>query len=438
VQSFHIETDTSVLYGVGKQESVMRITYLHQYFNTPQMSGGTRSYEMARRFVVAGHEVHMITSSRGKNSHHASGWVEEIIDGIHVHWLAVPYSNKMSFKARVLAFLKFAVASGIETHTVGGDVIFATSTPLTIALPAVYASRRLKKPMVFEVRDLWPELPIAVGALKNPVLKKAAKWLELFAYKNADHVVALSPGMADGVIKSGYPPGGVHVIPNSCDIDFFQVSENKGQNFLNNHPELQGGPLVLYAGTLGLINGVGYFVDIASAMLQIDPAVRFLIVGDGKEQDQIRRKAASVGVLGKNLWMMPPIPKAKMPQLLSAATICSSLFIDLPEMWNNSANKVFDSLAAGRPIMINYEGWQADLIREAGAGLVVPPADATQVAKMLHNFLSNPDLIKKAGQAAFHLGKTKFNRDDLANKLMAVLRKASADYTDFRRLGAQK
>jgi glycosyltransferase involved in cell wall biosynthesis len=113
--------------------------------------------------------------------------------------------------------------------------------------------------MVFEVRDLWPELPIAVGALKNPVLKKAAKWLELFAYKNADHVVALSPGMADGVIKSGYPPGGVHVIPNSCDIDFFQVSENKGQNFLNNHPELQGGPLVLYAGTLGLINGVGYF-----------------------------------------------------------------------------------------------------------------------------------------------------------------------------------
>jgi len=411
----------------------MKIIYLHQYFNTPQMSGGTRSYEMARRLVAAGHEVHMITSRRERNNN-ASGWMEEIIDGIHVHWLAVPYSNKMSFKARVLAFLKFAVASGIEAHRVGGDVIFATSTPLTIALPAVYASRRLKKPMVFEVRDLWPELPIAVGALKNPFLKKAAKWLERFAYKNADHVVALSPGMAKGVIKSGYSSDRVHVIPNSCDIDLFQVLQSEGQEFLNSHPELQDGPLVLYAGTLGLINGVGYFVDIANAILQIDPTVRFLIVGDGREQNKIREKATSAGLLKKNLWMMPSVPKSEMPRLLSAATICTSLVIDLPELRNNSANKFFDSLAARRPIMINHEGWQADLIREAGAGLVVPPADATQAAKMLHDFLSEPDRVKNAGQAAFHFGETRFNRDDLANKLMTVLRKASADYTDFHRL----
>jgi glycosyltransferase involved in cell wall biosynthesis len=265
-------------------------------------------------------------------------------------------------------------------------------------------------------------------------LKKAAKWLERFAYKNADHVVALSPGMADGVIKSGYPSGRVHIIPNSCDTDLFQVPQSEVQEFLNSHPKLQDSPLVLYAGTLGLVNGVGYLVEIANAMLQIDPAVRFLIVGDGKEQDQIRRKAASAGVLGKNLLMLPHVPKAGMPRLLSASTICTSLFIDLPEMWNNSANKFFDALAAGRPIMINHEGWQADLIREAGAGLVVPPTDASQSAKILYNFLSEPDRVKNAGQAAFHLGKTRFNRDDLANNLMAVLRKASADYTDFHRL----
>jgi len=404
----------------------MKIIYLHQYFNTPQMSGGTRSYEMARRFIAAGHEVHMITSSREKNSN-ASGWVEEIIDGIHVYWLAVPYSNKMSFKARILAFLKFAVASGIKAHRVGGDIIFATSTPLTIALPAVYAARRLKKSMVFEVRDLWPELPIAVGALKNPFLKKAAKWLEKFAYKNADHVVALSPGMADGVIKSGYSPDKVHVIPNSCDTDLFQVPQSEGQEFLNSHPKLQDGPLVLYAGTLGLINGVGYFVDIANAMLQIDHVVHFLIVGDGKEQDQIRGKAANAGVLRKNLWMMPSVPKSEMPQLLSAATICTSLVIDLPEMWNNSANKFFDALAAGRPIIINHEGWQADLIRETGAGLVVPPDDAEQSAEILYTFLSDPEKVTKAGQTAFQLAKARFGRDDLAEELLNVLQKASAD-----------
>ncbi len=401
----------------------MKIIYLHQYFNTPQMSGGTRSYEMARRFVAAGHEVHMITSSREKESN-ASGWVEEIIEGIHVHWLTVPYSNNMNFKARISAFLKFALASGIKARKVGGDVIFATSTPLTIALPAVYAAKRLKKPVVFEVRDLWPELPIAVGALKNPILKKAAKWLELFAYKNADHVIALSPGMGEGVIKSGYPPDRVHVIPNSCDTDLFQVLQSEGQKFLKFHPELQDGPLVLYAGTLGLINGVGYLVDIASAMLKIDRTVRFLIVGDGKEQDQIRRKAVSAGVLGKNLWMMPPVPKAEMPRLLSAATITTSLVIDLSELWNNSANKFFDSLAAGRPIMINHEGWQADLLRETGAGLVVPPDNADQSARMLHEFLADSEKTTKAGRAAFQLAKVRFNRDDLAGELLDVLKKA--------------
>lgn len=388
------------------------------------MPGGTRSYEMARRFLASGHEVHMIASRQKKNPDF-SGWLEENIDGIHVHWLHVLYSNKMGFKARISAFLKFAVSSAVKACKVGGDIIFATSTPLTIALPAVYAARRLKKPMVFEVRDLWPELPIAVGALKNPFLKIGARWLERFAYKNAEHVVALSPGMAKGVIKSGYPPDRVHVIPNSCDIDLFQVPESEGAKFLNDHPELQGGPIVLYAGALGLINGVGYLVDIASAMLQIDPAVRFLIVGDGREQNQIREKAAKAAVLGKNLWMMPLVPKSEMPGLLSASTMATSLVINLPELWNNSANKFFDALAAGRPIMINYEGWQADLIREIGTGLVVSPANAIRSAKILHNFLSDPNKVKKVGQAAFRLAKTRFDRDVSARKLLAVLQKAS-------------
>lgn len=388
------------------------------------MSGSTRSYGMAHHFVLAGHEVHMITSRREK-SMSSSGWLEESIDGINVHWLPIPYSNKMSFKARISAFLKFAVASGVRARKVGGDVVFASSTPLTIALPAVYAARRLKKPMVFEVRDLWPELPIAVGALKNPFLKIGAGWLERFAYKNAEHVVALSPGMAKGVIKSGNPPDRVHVIPNSCDIDLFQVPESEGVKFLNDYPELQGGPIVLYAGALGLINGVGYLVDIASAMLQIDPAIRFLIVGDGREQNQIREKAAKATVLGKNLWMMPLVPKSEMPGLLSASTMATSLVINLPELWNNSANKFFDALAAGRPIMINYEGWQADLVREIGAGLVVSPTNAIQSAKILYNFLSDPNKVKKAGQVAFLLAKTRFDRDVLARKLLAILQKAS-------------
>ena len=175
----------------------MRITYLHQYFNTPEMSGGTRSYEMARRLVAMGHEVNMITSWREDDGR--KGWFETAEAGIKVHWLPVPYSNKMGFKERISAFFRFAWGAARKAASLPADVVFATSTPLTIALPGVYAARRQKAPMVFEVRDLWPELPIAIGALKNPFLQFMARQLELFAYRNSKAIVALSPGMRDGV-----------------------------------------------------------------------------------------------------------------------------------------------------------------------------------------------------------------------------------------------
>src|SRR5690554_854503 len=132
----------------------MKVIYLHQYFNTPEMSGGTRSYEMARRMVAAGHEVHMVTSYREQDANR-KGWFLTEEAGINVHWYPVPYSNHMGFVQRIKAFIAFALAARKKSVELDGDIIFATSTPLTIALPAVPASRKKKIPMVFEVRDLW-------------------------------------------------------------------------------------------------------------------------------------------------------------------------------------------------------------------------------------------------------------------------------------------
>ncbi len=137
----------------------MKILYLHQYFNTPNMSGGTRSYEMAIRMVKKGHQVHMITSLRDGSTEFGT-WKKETINGINVYWLSVPYDNKMSTMRRIYSFIIFAFKAGSKAISIGGDVIFATSTPLTIAIPAIQAKKKLKIPMVFEVRDLWPELPI--------------------------------------------------------------------------------------------------------------------------------------------------------------------------------------------------------------------------------------------------------------------------------------
>ncbi|PPI86025.1 glycosyltransferase WbuB [Marinobacter maroccanus] len=401
----------------------MKIIYLHQYFRTPAMSGGTRSYEMARRLVAAGHEVHIVTSSTDPDEA-LNDWYEEMVDGIHVHWLPVPYSNTMGFAKRLIAFSTFARKAGRYASKLSGDIVFATSTPLTIAIPGVRASRTLKVPLVFEVRDLWPEIPIALNVLKSPITKYLARRLEKWAYKNSDRVIGLSPGMCEGVVRAGYDASRVHCIPNSADLDLFAVSEKAGQDFRDSRAWLGDRPLVLYAGTFGFVNGVGYFADIARAALQLDPKICFLAVGNGAEYEKVKQRAAENGVLGKNFFMEPPVTKKEMPALLNAATLTTSLVIPNRALWHNSANKFFDSLAAGRPIFVNHGGWQAELLEEAGAGFEVPPDDASASAEKIINFLNDRARVESAGKAALDLARTRFDRSVLAGQLERVLSEA--------------
>ena len=402
----------------------MRLLYLHQYFTTPEMAGGTRSYEMARRLVEAGHTVHMITTDREALGAGRRQWRHERISGIDVHWLPVPYANEFGYRARMRAFVTFAWRAAARAVELGGDLVFATSTPLTIALPGMHASRRLRVPMVFEVRDLWPEVPIAVGALRNPATIAAARWLERAAYRHAAHVVALSPGMKDGVVARGVPAELVSVIPNGCDRELFDVPPEAGEAFRRRHPWLGSRPLVTYAGTLGIVNGVAYFARLAAEVRRIAPEVRFLVVGSGKEEATVRRTAAELGVLDETFFMLRSIPKREVPACLSATDLAASLFIDLPALWTNSANKFFDALASGRPLLINYEGWQAELLRRTGAGLVVPPADPRRGAEELCAFLRDPTRVSSARRAAGELAAGPFDRDRLADELLKVLERA--------------
>lgn len=401
----------------------MRILYLHQYFNTPRDSGGTRSYEMARRLVASGHKVHVITSDRSSSSK-SSGWYTTEEAGINVHWLCVPYSDSMGFSERITAFMYFAAKAALKGRSIKADLVFATSTPLTIALPAVYAARHHKIPMVFEVRDLWPELPIAIGALKGPITIMAARWLEHFAYKNAAQVIALSPGMKAGVTKIGYPDNRTHVIPNGADLDLFNVSKEVGLEFRRHFHWLQDRPLVVYTGTIGRMNGVDYLARLASIVHKIMPEIRFLVVGDGAESLKLHKVASELDVLGKNFFMLERLPKLDIPAVLSAADMATSLFIDMPEMWVNSANKFFDALASGTPVAINYLGWQAKLLNSSGAGIVLNVRDLEQSALTLTEALSNREWLVQAGLAARRLAEGFFSRDVLAKQLESVLLRA--------------
>lgn len=396
----------------------MRIVYLHQYFRTPEMSGGTRSYEMARRFVAAGHEVHMITTDESGEG--GRGWRRHEVDGIQVHTLPVRYDNTMSFARRLWSFVHFAAVSGRRASTVRPDVVLATSTPLTIAVPAALVKWRRRVPVVFEVRDLWPEMPIAVGALRNPVLRGLARGLERFAYAISARVVALSPGMAEGVQRSGVAPQRIAVVPNASDRDLFDVDPSVGAAFRASVPWLGDAPLVVYCGTLGHVNQVEWLAELAGRVRHRTSA-QFLVMGRGVGLETVRSTAERLGVLDATFHLLPPVPKSDVPAVLSAATVACSLFAPIPEMEVNSANKFFDALAAGRPVFINYGGWQAALLDRSGAGVAVDSSDLDAAADALVDLLHDPGRLAAAGRAAGSLARDEFDRDELAARLLDVV-----------------
>lgn len=397
----------------------MRVVYLHQYFNTPAMAGGTRSYEMARRLVAAGHQVDLVTTWREPTD--KSGWFVTEEAGIRVHWLPVAYSNSMGFVDRLHAFLRFAFASARRAAALDGDVVFATSTPLTIALPGIYAAWRRSRPMVFEVRDMWPEVPIAIGAIRNPVLVWAARKLERLAYRYSSHIVALAPGMKDDIVATGVAPEKVTVIPNGCDLDVFG-EPSSSTSPREQYAWLGTRQLILYAGALGKANGVGYLVRLAGEVRKLGTDVRFVVIGEGAEKESIREAARRAGLLDTSFFMLDQMPKRELVGWLHAADLVMALFTGPRVIWKDAVqNKFFDALAAGKPIANNFDGWQSRIAEDEGVGLILDPEDLESAARQLVSTLQDEHWLEAVPERALDLARTRFERGLLAAGLEHVL-----------------
>lgn len=401
----------------------MRIVYIHQYYCNPGMAGGIRSYEQARRLVARGHTVDVITTDITPGAREL-GWRVTDDDGIRVHWFRVPYSNAMSYTRRLRAFAEFMVLAAAKAARLEADLVFATSTPLTVAVPGVIAAKLRRVPFVFEVRDLWPEVPIEMGALRNPVARGLAGALANFAYRNAAEVVALSPGMAAGV-TARRPRTRTTVIPNAADLDLFRVDPAEVAAFRAAHDWLGDRPLIVYTGALGAVNGVAYLVRAAARMHELDPDIRVLIVGHGKEWEPTKDLAARLGLLDKSVHMWEKVPKSRLPVILGAATLSTSFVRPIRGLWDNSANKFFDALAASRPIAINYGGWQADLLAETGAGLVLDPQNTEEAASLLVRHARDERWLAQARAAAHELAVRRFSRDLLFADFARVIERAA-------------
>ena len=382
------------------------------------MPGSTRSFEFAKRLVQRGDTVYMVTANwqgQSKGSF-SKEW------GINVYWAPIRYANKMNFIAKIFSYISYLGYVMIIGNKLKFDLIIASSTPLTVAIPALIFKKLKSTKFIFEIRDLWPQLPIAIGALKSPIMIKIAQFLEKKTYASAEQVIALSPGMASE-LNGRIPDEKLSVVTNLSDMNAFSVSDQKGVEFRNKFPGISNGPLVVYSGAFGRINGVSYVLEIADEMKKINPNVQFLLAGDGYEKEKLRMQSKKLGLLNEHLFIIDYIPKSEMPSLLSAATITTSFFIDLPEMEHNSANKFFDGLAAGKPIMINYGGWQAELLMESGAGFLIPPNDPTGAAEKLNEVILNDKKLHQMGQAARNLA-TRFDVNSSYKKFEDVIDRA--------------
>ena len=402
----------------------MKVIYLHQYFCTPSMSSGTRSYEMARRLVKKGHKVYMISS---KHSH--SGIKERnfsIEEGIHVWWLPVKYSNNMNFIQRIYSFIVYCIYAYIIGRKLNYGLVLASSTPLTVAIPGIFLSKIRKVPFILEVRDLWPAIPIKLRIIRNVLLIKLSQYLERISYRLSDKIIALSYGMRDGIINTGINQSKITVIPNGSDIELFNINSKSDIGFIDRTDWLNTDrDIIIYTGAIGKINGLSYMAFMAEEMIKLNPNVLFCIIGDGVEKDKVNLLAKKLGIMNNNFYMVPKMSKKKLPQILSISTVLTSFVINEKILWNNSANKFFDGLAAGKPLMINYGGWQADLLNEYDAGIVVSPDDPIIGAKKLNNLLSDKQRLQNMGQAGLELAKTVFNRNELYKSFENVLLEVS-------------
>lgn len=395
----------------------MKILYFHQHFTTPRGSSGTRSYELARHLVGRGHDVTIICGAyagadSGLSGPFKAGRRTGEVDGLQIIEYDLAYSNHDGFVRRSLTFVKFAVRSMGVAVTADADLVFATSTPLTAALPGIAAKLIRRRKFVFEVRDLWPELPKAMGVIKNPVVLGAMGVLEWLGYHLADRLVGLSPGICAGIAKRGVSPDKIMMISNGCDRAMFADASVPAWRPDNVKPD---DFLAIFTGTHGPANGLDAVIDAAVELKRRNSQkLKLMLVGDGREKAGLMARAKSDGV-DDIILFHPPVPKTKLVGLMRAANLGLQILRNVPAFYyGTSPNKFFDYIAAGLPVLTNYPGWVADLVREHQFGFAVPPDDPVAFADALQTAQSTGDRTALGGNNAAALARTAFDREMLA------------------------
>ena len=390
----------------------INILYLHQYFKTPNDAGGTRSYWVAKNLKDSGYNVTVITSSNTYSG-------EKIINGIRVIYLKISYDQKFSLLKRFVSFFLFSFFSILKIYKLKKpNLIIATSTPLSIGIPALYFKLFFNIPYIFEVRDLWPDVPINMGAIKNKYLIYFSKLLEKIIYKKAIHIIALSPGMKMGIIKY-VNENKISMIPNFSNNDLY-YPRDKNLLLINKFKLNIKSFKVIYFGSMGIANDIDIIINTAK-LFENDINVEFIFAGDGSERTKAKNKCSLLGI--NNVKFLGKIPMIDLPELINLCDISIVTFKDIPILSTNSPNKFFDSLASGKPILLNSNGWTKDIIEKNECGFYFDSKDKYSLYKLINNLKNNDKLLSLMSCNSKKIALNYYDKTILTNDFLKIVKK---------------
>ncbi len=333
------------------------------------------------------------------------------VEGIDIIEFDLAYANSDGLAKRAMTFVKFALRSIGLAFTEHYDVLFATTTPLTAGIPGIAARWLRGKPFVFEVRDLWPELPRAMGVIRNPLVLGAMGVLEWASYRSAHRLIGLSPGIVEGIAHRGVPRDRIASVPNGCDLGIFSREVDPWRPARVRPTDL----MAVFAGTHGIANGLEAVLDAAAELKRRRrDDIKLVLIGQGKLKGSLLARAEREGL--DNVVLHDPVNKTKLAGLMAATDLGLQVLANVPAFYyGTSPNKFFDYIAASLPVLNNYPGWLAEMIEEHQCGFAVPPDNPVAFADALEKAAANRDELRAMGRRGHELAKTRFNRERLAN-----------------------
>ena len=404
----------------------LRIVILTHYFPPEVGAPQARLYELATRAAVAGHEITVVTGMPNYPTgvippkYRGRFRMVETVEGIRVIRTWVFATPNRGFVRRLMNHGSFAVSSLSATRMLGHvDVFFVESPPLFVGFAAL-ALRRLKRaPYVFNVSDIWPQSAVELGALRNPVVIRAAEWLEMHLYRKAARISVVTPGMISRLARRGVPEGKLFLLTNGVDTTMYRPAPPDPD--LAQRLGLDGRKVFLYAGTHGMAQGLD--VVLTAARQTPDPDVLYVLAGDGAEKDALVARARKENIA--NVRFLPNQPRDAMPGLLNLAyaTIVPLKKLDLFK--SALPSKMFESMATAKPIVASVEGEAARLVESADAGVVVPPEDPSALSQEVQRLASDPVLARRLGEQGRAYVSKHFDREAIARRFIELLREAA-------------